>query len=110
MRDDPVIPDVEYDRLLRELESLEDARVELAAQDSATRHVGAKPTAGFAEVHHTIPMLSLTDAFGEQNPVPGIDPDHEVRDFVRRVEQRLGMADPEVSVEPKFDGLAISLR
>ncbi|MGH8116478.1 MAG: NAD-dependent DNA ligase LigA [Rhodanobacteraceae bacterium] len=108
--DDPDIPDAEYDRLMRELEALETAQPELATADSPTRRVGAGPAAGFAEVRHAIPMLSLSNAFTDADPPAGVDPDHEVRDFVRRVEQGLGVVDPEFALEPKFDGLAISLR
>ncbi|MGH8184367.1 MAG: NAD-dependent DNA ligase LigA [Rhodanobacteraceae bacterium] len=108
--DDPSIPDAEYDRLMRALEALEAAHPELVTADSPTRRVGARPAAGFAEVQHAIPMLSLSNAFTDANAPEGTDPDHEVRDFVRRVEQGLGVSDPEFAVEPKFDGLAISLR
>ena len=108
--DDPSLPDAEYDRLMRELEALEAAHPELASADSPTRRVGARPASGFAEVRHVIPMLSLANAFSDAHPPAGVDPDHEVRDFVRRVEQALGIVDPEFSVEPKFDGLAMSLR
>ncbi len=108
--DDPTLPDADYDQLLRELEALEAAHPELAAPDSPTRHVGARPVSGFAEVHHAIAMLSLADVFIDADPPPGTDPQHELRDFVRRVELGLGVADPEFSVEPKFDGLAMSLR
>ncbi len=108
--DDPSIPDAEYDRLMRELEALEAAHPELATPDSPTRRIGARPTSGFAEVRHAIPMLSLSNAFTDSDAPDGIDPDHEVRDFVRRVIQGLGISDPEFAVEPKLDGLAISLR
>ncbi|MBN8736049.1 MAG: NAD-dependent DNA ligase LigA [Xanthomonadales bacterium] len=108
--DDPSIPDAEYDRLMRELEALEAAHPELATPDSPTRRVGARPASGFAEVRHAIPMLSLSNAFTDPDAPDGVDPDHEVRDFVRRVVQGLGIADPEFAVEPKLDGLAISLR
>src|SRR5574337_1525236 len=108
--DDPSIPDAEYDRLLRELEALEAAHPELATPDSPTRRVGARPASGFAEVRHAIPMLSLSNAFTDSDAPAGVDPDHEVRDFVRRVVQGLGAVDPEFAVEPKLDGLAISLR
>lgn len=107
--DDPSIPDAEYDRLLRELEALEAAHPALATPDSPTRRVGARPASGFAEVRHAIPMLSLANAFTDSDPPVGIDANHEVRDFVRRVEQGLGTNDPVFSVEPKLDGLAISL-
>ncbi len=107
--DDPSIPDAEYDRLMRELEALEAAHPELATPDSPTRRVGAKPASGFAEVRHAIPMLSLSNAFTDAGAPQGTDPNHEVRDFVRRVEQGLDIVDPEFAVEPKLDGLAISL-
>ncbi|HEX7370720.1 MAG TPA: NAD-dependent DNA ligase LigA [Rhodanobacteraceae bacterium] len=108
--DDPAIPDAEYDRLMRELEALEAAHPELAVPESPTRRVGARPAAGFAEVRHAIPMLSLANAFTDTDPPEGVDADHEVRDFARRVAQGLGIDAPEFAVEPKFDGLAISLR
>ncbi len=107
--DDPSIPDAEYDRLLRELEALETAHPALATPDSPTRRVGARPAAGFAEVLHAIPMLSLANAFTDSDFAEGVDGNHEVRDFVRRVEQGLGVDKPVFSVEPKLDGLAISL-
>ena len=98
--DDPDIADVEYDKLMRELEALEAAHPELVTPDSPTQRVGAAPSRDFAEVRHEIPMLSLANAFT----------DGEVEDFVRKIEERLEVADPLFSVEPKFDGLAISLR
>lgn len=112
--DDPEIPDAEYDRLMRELESLEAAHPALATPDSPTRRVGARASGGFAEVRHALPMLSLSNAF-EQPVDEGLDDDdrtrfREVAEFVRRVEQGLDRRDPLFSVEPKLDGLAISLR
>ncbi|MGV8940087.1 MAG: NAD-dependent DNA ligase LigA [Lysobacter sp.] len=98
--DDAVIPDAEYDRLLRELDELEAAHPELASVDSPTQRVGAAPSGAFATVVHALPMLSLGNAFTEQ----------EVADFVRRIEQNLDGEEPLFSVEPKLDGLAISLR
>ncbi|MCR6702919.1 MAG: NAD-dependent DNA ligase LigA [Dokdonella sp.] len=98
--DDPDIPDAEYDRLMRELEALETEHPELATPDSPTRRVGATPSRTFAEVHHEIRMLSLANAFS----------DEEIHDFVRRIVERTDETDPLFSVEPKFDGLAISLR
>ncbi|HET7592778.1 MAG TPA: NAD-dependent DNA ligase LigA, partial [Rhodanobacteraceae bacterium] len=85
------------------------AHPELATSDSPSRRVGARPASGFAEVRHAIPMLSLANAFTDSDPPEGVDANHEVRDFVRRVEQGLGTVDPVFSVEPKLDGLAISL-
>jgi len=98
--DDPSITDAEYDRLMRELEALEAEHPALATPDSPTCRVGATPSSAFAPVRHEVRMLSLANAFS----------DEEVEDFVRRVVERLDVADPEFSVEPKFDGLAISLR
>ncbi|MEO7064308.1 MAG: NAD-dependent DNA ligase LigA, partial [Dokdonella sp.] len=98
--DDADIADIEYDRLMRELEAIEAAHPDLATPDSPTQRVGAAPSGAFATVPHEIQMLSLGNAFS----------DEEVQDFVRRIEQRIEIAAPLFSVEPKFDGLAISLR
>jgi DNA ligase (NAD+) len=98
--DDPAIPDAEYDALLRELGSLEAEYPTLVTEDSPTQRVGARPQREFAEVRHAVPMLSLNNAFSEQ----------EVRDFVARIVVTTGDAEPLFSVEPKLDGLAISLR
>src|SRR5215469_2615615 len=98
--DEPNIPDAEYDAMLRELEGIETVHPELVTPDSPTRRVGAAPSREFASVRHEIPMLSLANAFN----------DAEVEDFARRIAERLGRTDLEFSVEPKFDGLAISLR
>ena len=98
--DDPTMADAEYDALLRELEALEAAHPELATSDSPTQRVGAVPSGAFDKVRHAIPMLSLGNAFS----------DEEVGDFVRRIEERLGREQPVFSAEPKLDGLAISLR
>jgi DNA ligase (NAD+) len=112
--DDPEIPDVDYDRMMRELEALEVAHPALATPDSPTRRVGARATGGFAEVRHALPMLSLGNAF--EQPVADGEPDddrnrfREVAEFVRRIEQTLDRRDPLFSTEPKLDGLAISLR
>ncbi len=98
--DEPNIPDAEYDRLLRELEELEAAHPKLLTPDSPTQRVGSAPSAKFAEVRHAIPMLSLGNAFSE----------NEVHDFVRRIAEKLKRPVLEFSAEPKLDGLAISLR
>jgi DNA ligase (NAD+) len=107
--DDPEIPDAQYDALMRELEALETAHPELAVPDSPTRKVGARAQGGFAEVRHAIPMLSLSNAF-EQAGDTTRERFHEVAEFERRIEQTLDRRDPVFSVEPKLDGLAISLR
>ena len=98
--DDPEISDAEYDRLFRELADLEARHPELATPDSPTQRVGAAPLAEFASVVHRTPMLSLNNAFSEA----------EVEAFDRRVREGLGLESVEYVAEPKFDGLAISLR
>lgn len=98
--DAPEIPDVDYDRMVRELEALEREHPELARADSPTQQVGARPSGRFAEVRHAVPMLSLSNAFS----------DEEVADFVRRIDERLGRRSLQFSAEPKMDGLAINLR
>ncbi|MEO7068702.1 MAG: NAD-dependent DNA ligase LigA [Rhodanobacter sp.] len=112
--DDPELPDAEYDRLMRQLEALETEHPELASEDSPTRKVGARASGGFAEVRHEQPMLSLGNAFEQPVGVGQPDTDaerfREVADFVRRIEQTLKRRDPVFCVEPKLDGLAISLR
>ena len=99
-RDEQLIPDAEYDRLVRELEALEQAHPELVNADSPTQRVGGKAASRFAEVRHAVPMLSLGNAFS----------DEEVQDFVRRISERLRRDTVRFSAEPKLDGLAISLR
>lgn len=94
------ISDSEYDRLMRELREIESAHPDLINPDSPTQRVSGKAARVFSEVVHQVPMLSLGNAFGEQ----------DVADFVRRIAQATGAVDPEFSVEPKLDGLAISLR
>jgi DNA ligase (NAD+) len=98
--DEPTIPDAEYDRLLRELDELEAAHPELLTPDSPTQRVGNAPSTKFAEVRHAIPMLSLGNAFS----------DEEIHDFVRRIAEKLERPALWFSAEPKLDGLAISLR
>ena len=98
--DDPTLADVAYDRMLRELAELEEAHPELRDPNSPTVRVGAAPSGKFATVAHEVPMLSLGNAFT----------DDEVREFVARIEKETGDATPAFSVEPKLDGLAISLR
>lgn len=106
--DDPNIADAEYDSFMRELEALEAEYADLASDDSPTRRVGARARGGFAEVVHAVPMLSLGNAF-EQEGETDREKYREVADFERRIEQTLHRRQPEFSVEPKLDGLAISL-
>ena len=98
--DAPEIPDAEYDRLLRELQRLEAEYPDLVTPDSPTQRVGAEPVKAFGEVRHEVPMLSLDNAFS----------DEEVADFDRRVRERLGTDGPvSYAAEPKLDGLAVSI-
>lgn len=98
--DEPQMADVDYDRLMRELEALEATHPQLASADSPTQRVGHLAASRFAEVRHALPMLSLGNAFS----------DEEVAEFVRRISERLEVKHPLFSAEPKLDGLAISLR
>ncbi len=97
--DDPEVPDVEYDRLLRELETLEKRYPQLITPDSPTQRVSGTPMAGFAEVRHRVPMLSLGNAFSGE----------EVEAFCRRVSTGLERDGIIFTAEPKLDGIAISL-
>ncbi len=99
--DDPEVSDADYDRLMRELQALEERYPELVDSRSPTQRVGSAPVAAFGEVEHRVPMLSLDNAFSEE----------EVRDFDRRVRERLPGINPvQYTAEPKLDGLAVSLR
>ena len=97
--DAPTISDAEYDRLFRELQALEADHPELVTPDSPTQRVGTAPTKEFATVRHRVPMLSINNAFG----------DEEVEAFDRRVREALDAEVVEYSCEPKLDGLAINL-
>ena len=106
--DAPSVPDAEYDKLFRELEALERNHPELKLPDSPTQRVGGEPLAGFAEVRHEVPMLSLTNAFSPQDE-NGVFDHAEMYAFDQRVRDGLDGGNPEYVIEPKFDGLAISL-
>ena len=98
--DDPEVSDAEYDRLMRELQALEERYPELVDPRSPTQRVGSAPVAAFGEVEHRVQMLSLDNAFSEE----------EVRDFDRRVRERSpGVNTVAYTAEPKLDGLAVSL-
>ncbi len=99
--DDPRLTDTDYDRRLRRLQQLEDDYPELASEDSPTQRVGAAPAAGFPEVQHAVPMLSLDNAFDEE----------ELAAFVKRIAERLEMDGDALAFccEPKLDGAAVSL-
>ena len=99
--DNPLVPDAEYDRLMNELKNLEWQHPEWITPDSPTQRVGAKPLEGFAQITHELPMLSLDNAFS----------DEELDGFLRRIENLIAQ-DPEkitFCCEPKLDGLAVSI-
>ena len=97
--DEPAIPDAEYDRMMQELLSLEKKYPKLVTKDSPTQRVGAKPLDSFSEVKHAVSMLSLNNAFDEE----------EMTAFDHRVRDTLEQDQIEYVGETKFDGLAISL-
>jgi DNA ligase (NAD+) len=102
-RDAPTISDAEYDALRRRYEAIEERFPELRTLESLTRKVGAAPARGFAKVRHAVPMLSLQNAFGEE----------DVADFVGRIRRFLNLKEDEAltfTAEPKIDGLSMSLR
>jgi DNA ligase (NAD+) len=99
VEDAPEISDPEYDALFRELQTLEAEHPELRTPDSPTQRVGGAPLPQFAEVRHRTPMLSIGNAFDEE----------EVRSFDKRMRETLRVEEIEYAVEPKFDGLAVSL-
>lgn len=99
--DDPEISDAEYDRLMQELKDLEAQFPDLITPDSPTQRVGATPVSELDEVVHRVPMLSLDNAFADEDVIA----------FDRRVRERLETeADIEYAAEPKLDGLAVSFR
>ena len=99
--DNPTVPDSEYDRLFHQLKALELEHPEFLTSDSPTQRVGAKPLSGFSQIHHEIPMLSLDNAFS----------DEEFNAFVKRIEDRLIVLPKPLTFccEPKLDGLAVSI-
>ncbi len=106
--DAPSVPDAEYDRLFRELEALEAAHPELRLPDSPTQRVGGAPLDGFESVRHEVPMLSLSNAFSPQDE-NGVFDHAEMLVFDERVRNGLAGTKPAYVIEPKFDGLAVSL-
>ena len=101
--DDPEVPDAEYDRLMRQLQSLEKQYPQLITADSPTQRVGDAPISAFGTVKHQLPMLSLDNAFSSE----------ELHEFHRRVTERLelekGASSLRYTAEPKLDGAAVSL-
>ncbi len=98
--DDPEVSDAQFDALMRELQQIESAHPELADADSPTQRVGGQASREFRAVVHAVPMLSLDNAFSEQ----------DILDFDRRARERLDVEAIAYSAEPKIDGLAITLR
>src|ERR1041384_340556 len=99
--DDPLVSDATYDQLFQELKLLEEKYPETLSVDSPTQRVGAAPAKEFAEIRHDMPMLSLDNAFSEE----------EVVAFDKRVRERLDTDNEiEYCCEPKLDGLAVSVR
>jgi DNA ligase (NAD+) len=98
--DDPEISDAEYDRMMQELIALEEAHPGLESPESPTRRVGAPPLSDFDTVPHSLPMLSLDNAFS----------DGDIADFDKRIKKRLEADEPiHYTAEPKLDGLAVEL-
>ena len=97
---EPAISDQEYDRLYRELLDLEAAHPELATADSPSQRVGGKPVSEFPEHRHAVPMMSLDNTYSFE----------ELAEFLARVEKLLPEAELDWTIEPKIDGLAVSLR
>ena len=97
--DTPEIDDAQYDALMRDLRRLEEAHPELITAESPTQRVGAEPAAGFAEVQHPRPMLSLSNAFDEE----------ELMAWHRRVSNLLERPDFDMVCELKYDGAAVAL-
>lgn len=98
--DDPVITDAEYDQLMRELIRLEESFPDLVTPDSPTQRVGGEPLPFFEKVEHSVPMLSLGNAFSEE----------DLREFDRRLRRTAGVDRIRYVCELKIDGLAVSLR
>jgi len=118
---EPEISDADYDRLFRELEDLEKQHPELADPNSPTLRVGSKPLDGFSQVTHPVPMLSIDDVFelteeavgklsdAEAAKAGGRFPEHELIAFYKRLQKNLGRENIAVTMEPKIDGVAVSL-
>ncbi|RKQ62124.1 DNA ligase (NAD+) [Vogesella indigofera] len=107
--DAPTVPDAEYDRLFRELQQLEADCPALASDSSPTRRVGGAPLPAFDSVVHSVPMLSLSNAFSDLQQDDFASRHAELIAFDERVGKDLAAANVEYATEPKFDGLAVSL-
>lgn len=100
VKDEPIVPDAEYDRCYLELQKIEAQHPEWIQPDSPTQRVGEKPDNGFSSVQHTVPMLSLDNAFDNDS----------MGDFDERIRKLSNLSQITYCCEPKLDGLAISLR
>jgi DNA ligase (NAD+) len=98
--DDPEITDAEFDQLMNELKALEAEHPELITPDSPTQRVGGKPREGFVKIRHSTPMLSLDNAYNEQ----------ELRDWERRVHELAGESSVDYVCELKLDGMSLAVR
>ncbi|QOR36927.1 NAD-dependent DNA ligase LigA [Clostridium sp. 'deep sea'] len=98
--DNPTISDGAYDSLINELKQLESLYPELVTTDSPTQRVGDSPALGFSKIKHDVPMLSLDNVFNEEG----------IKSFYRKAEELAGEQNPQIVVEPKIDGLAISIK
>ena len=98
--DNPSVSDSEYDRLIKQIISIETDYPDCITQESPSQRVGGEPLSSFAQIKHVVPMLSLDNAFS----------DKDLMDFDRRVKERLNLlTDIEFVCEPKLDGAAVSL-
>ena len=109
----PEISDADYDTLFRELEQLEQQHPELADPNSPSQRVGGAPSTGFQQVHHAVPMLSIDDVF-ELSPdalatTATTQPAQELIEFYQRLCKNLGGTAATVTIEPKIDGVAVTL-
>ena len=98
--DDPEIPDAQFDQLMNQLKMIEAEHAELITPDSPTQRVGGKPREGFVKVPHSVPMLSLDNAYNEE----------DLRNWERRVHELSGRKDVEFVCELKLDGMSLALR
>ncbi len=103
---EPEISDAEYDKLYRELEDLEKSHPELAEPNSPTQRVGSVPNTAFTQVTHPVPMLSIDDVFELKDAEV---PEAELITFYKRLQKNLGRKEIAVTMEPKIDGVAVSL-
>lgn len=103
---EPEISDVEYDKIYRELENLEKSHPEFTDPNSPTQRVGSKPLEGFSQISHPTPMLSIDDVFELKDSET---PEAELISFYKRLQKNLGRENIAVTLEPKIDGVAVSL-